>query len=191
LIDRKPGAAGVTSLACLSTVGVILIDAVLKRLPSAGLDELSPEDVELLLGNARLLRSAVETRQAKTLLRGKRLALLCEREDSADALLFRGAAAELGVDVSHIRPHLSELSRPEELRQTARILGRLYDGIECQGLLPALCDAVGREAGVPVYDGLASNRHATAQLAALLGADEPPERLREIVLQTVLLSTLA
>ena len=99
--------------------------------------------------------------------------------------------AELGADVSHIRPHLSELSRPEELRQTARILGRLYDGIECQGLLPALCDAVGREAGVPVYDGLASNRHATARLAALLGADEPPERLREIVLQTVLLSTLA
>jgi len=168
-----------------------LNDAVLKRLPSASLEELSPDDIELLLGNARLLRSAAGACQTGTLLRGKRLALLCERDDSADAVLFRDAALELGADVSHIRPRLSELGRPEELRQTARILGRLYDGIECQGLVPALYDVVGREAGVPVYDGLASPAHATARLAAVLGPGEPPARQRELVLQTVLLSTLA
>lgn len=71
------------------------------------------------------------------------------------------------------------------------MLGRLYDGVECQGLAPALVEAVGREAGVPVYDGLASAAHPTARLAGLLGAEDMPGKLRRLVLQTVLLSTLA
>ena len=77
------------------------------------------------------------------------------------------------------------------LQHTARMLGRLYDGIECQGIAPELVELVGREAGVPVYDGLASDRHPTARLAALLGGTESPGTLRQLVLQTVLLSTLA
>ncbi len=71
------------------------------------------------------------------------------------------------------------------------MLGRLYDGIECQGLTPALVDAVGRAAGVPVYDGLASAGHPTAHLASMLGEEDAPGKLRQLMLQTVLLSTLA
>jgi ornithine carbamoyltransferase len=161
----------------------------LTHVPSANLDRLSAGDSNVLLGNARLLQQAAEPRQ--TLLRGRKLALLCESDEDADAKLFRAAAAELGAHVSHVRPHLSDLRQRDDLQHTARMLGRLYDGIECQGLAHDLVELVGREAGVPVYDGLASDRHPTARLTALLDVGEPPGKLRELVLQTVLLSTLA
>jgi ornithine carbamoyltransferase len=163
---------------------------VLTPLRSASLQQLTPRDSDTLLGNARLLQSAAEPRHTKTLLRGKKLALLCESEDGADAILFRDAASDLGAHVSHVRPRLSDLSQPDELQHTARLLGRLYDGIECQGLTPALVEVVCREAGVPVYDGLASASHPTARMVAMLGGAESPARLRQLVLQTVLLSTL-
>lgn len=167
-------------------------NAVLTPLRSANLKLLSAGDSAVLLGNARLLQNAAEPRRTKTLLRGKKLALLCECEEDADAMLFRSAASDLGAHVSHVRPRLSDLSRPDDLQHTARMLGRLYDGIECQGLAPAVVEVVSREAGVPVYDGVASPRHPTARLAAMLGdGDADPGKLRELVVQTVLLSTLA
>ena len=169
--------------------GGLLKTTVLTPVPSANLERLSARDSDVLLGNARLLQRAAEPRQ--TLLRGKKLALLCESEEGADAVLFREAAADLGAHVSHVRPHLSDLHQPNDLQHTARMLGRLYDGIECQGLAHDLVELVGREAGVPVYDGLASERHPTARLAALLDVAEPPGKLRQLMLQTVLLSTLA
>jgi hypothetical protein len=85
----------------------------------------------------------------------------------------------------------ADQSQPDDLQHTARMLGCLYDGIECQGLAPGLVEVVSREAGVPVYDGLASDGHATARLAGMIGGNETPARLRQLVLQTVLLSTLA
>ncbi len=159
---------------------------VLTHVSSANLQPLSAGDSEVLLGNARLLQRAAAPRQ--TLLRGKKLALLCESEEGADAILFREAAAELGAHVSHVRPRLGDLRQPEDLQHTARMLGRLYDGIECQGLAHDLVELVGREAGIPVYDGLASERHPTARLAAMLDVAQPAAR--QLVLQTVLLSTL-
>ena len=162
---------------------------VLTHVPSANLERLSAGDSDVLLGNARLLQRGPEPRQ--TLLRGKRLALLCESEEGAAAVLFREAAAGLGAHVSHIRPGLSDLRQPNVLQHTARLLGRLYDGIECQGLEHDLVEMVGKEAGVPVYDGLATERHPTARLATLLDDGAPSGNLRQLVLQTVLLSTLA
>jgi ornithine carbamoyltransferase len=167
-----------------------LKSTVLTSLRNANLAQLSPRDSDVLLGNARLLQSAIERRQTSTLLRGKKLALLCESEDGADAVLFRTAASDLGAHVSHVRPRLGDLKQLDDLEHTAQMLGRLYDGIECQGLAPALVEVVGREAGVPVYDGVASEHHPTARLAGQLDG-EPPDRLRQLMLQTVLLSTLA
>ena len=171
-------------------MGSSVMHTVLIPIRSASLEQLSPADSDILLGNARLLQRATAPSQTGNLLRGKKLALLCESDAGADADLFRSAAAALGAHVSHIRPRLSDLSEPDVLQHTARMLGRLYDGIECQGLTPALVEAVSLEAGVPVYDGLASPSHPTARLAALLGGEEAPGEMRELVLQTVLLSTL-
>ena len=152
---------------------------------------MSPRDVTAVLASARTLQRAAGAGKVQPLLRGKNLGLLCEADDDRDAALFRRAAVELGAHVAHIRPSLSELSTPQEVQHTARLLGRLYDALECQGMAPALVQQVGNDAGVPVYDGIASQGHPTAILAALLGGDTSPADNRRFVLQAVLLNTIA
>ena len=153
--------------------------------PSAG-------SAEALLASARLLQRAEPGSDTHGLLRGKNLGLVCDREEDADAVLFRAAAAELGASVSHIRPDLAPpgAAAGTGLLRTARLLGRLYDGIECQGLAPALVRQLGCDAGVPVFDGLACQRHPTAQLAQHLAGADSDARKRQLILQAVLLLEL-
>ena len=152
---------------------------------------MSPRDVTAVLASARTLQQAAGVGNTQPLLRGKNLGLLCDADDDSVAALFRRAALELGAHVAHIRPSLSESSTPQEVQHTARILGRLYDAVECQGMAPALVQQVGNDAGVPVYDGIASRDHPTAHLAELLGGDASSADNRRFVLQAVLLSTIA
>ncbi len=149
----------------------------------------TPGAAELLLASARTLQRA-DPGEMRTVLRGKRLALLSEAHRSADAVLFCRAAEALGADVAHVHPGLTELSPPAALKHTARVLGRLYDGIECQGLSQALIEQVRREAGIPVFDGVASAGHASALLAARLEGDEAPETKRQLIVEAVLMSAL-
>jgi ornithine carbamoyltransferase len=166
------------------------MQSFIQPLRSPSLDRLSPVDADILLANARQLQRVVEAGQTASLLRGKKLALLCESEEAADALLFRRAAADLGAHVAHIRPSLPELSAQRILQHTARVLGRLYDAVECQGLASDLVTFLGHEAGVPVYDAIASPTHATARLALLLGDDRSQAECRQLILQAALVSTL-
>lgn len=154
-------------------------------------DPLSPEDVVTVLADACALQRIVDAGQAQSLLRGKKLGLLCEADDELDAILFRGAARELGAHVAHIRPSLSALSTLQEVQDTARMLGRLYDAVECQGMAPALVRQMGIDAGVPIYDGVASRGHPTAGLGEQLDGDASPANKRRLVLQAVLLDTIA
>ncbi len=158
---------------------------------SKSFDEMSAQDAAAVQAAARALQQAAHEGRTQALLRGKNLALLCERGDDADAEFFRRAATELGANVAHIRPKLSALSTPEEVQHTARVLGRLYDAIECQGIAAALVRSLGADAGVPVYDGLASARHPSAALAESLGSDAAPSHNRRFVLQAVLLGSVA
>jgi ornithine carbamoyltransferase len=150
---------------------------------------MSPRDVNAVLESARSLQRAARAGATQPLLRGKNLGLLCEASDG-DAELFRRAAAELGAHVAQIRPSLSELSTPKDVLRTARILGKLYDAVECLGLAPALVQQVGDGAGVPVYDGLASPDHPSAQLARQLGGDTSDADNRRFVLQAMLVTSL-
>ena len=143
-----------------------------------------------MLDRARALQHAARSGSTQPLLSGKNLGLLGEAADKGGAELFRRAAVELGAQVAHLRPSLSELSTPQEVQHTARMLGRLYDAVECQGMAPALVLRMGHEAGVPVYDGIASQRHPTAALAALLGDDASAADKRRFVVQAVLLNSL-
>lgn len=153
-------------------------------------DPLAPRDVGILLDNARALQRAAEAGELRAFLRGRKLGLLCEANGDDEALLFCRAAAELGAHVAHIRPSLTELSSPLEVRHTSRMLGRLYDAVECQGMSAALVHQMGVEAGVPVFDGVASQAHPTAKLADLIAGDASQIDKRCIVVQAVLLSTI-
>ena len=153
----------------------------------ASLQPLSTGACAVLLANARVLEGSGDTH---SLLRGKQLALLSESENEEDGGLFCSAAADLGAHVSHIRPGISALSQPDVLQRTGRMLGRLYDAIECQGLTHELVENLALEAGVPVYEGLATAHHPTARLTDLMGGEHPEAKRREIVLKSALLSTL-
>jgi ornithine carbamoyltransferase len=150
----------------------------------------SPFDMVAVLASARSLQHAAAAGAPRPLLRGKMLGLLSDADGSDEAVLFRRAAGELGAHVALIRPSLSTASAPDEIRYTARMLGRLYDAVECEGLAPALVARLSADAGVPVYDALASAAHPTARLAELLGDAAAPADNRRFVLQAVLLTTI-
>ena len=161
----------------------------LASLRNVSLEALSTRDAGLLLAQARALQSLIDAGQGQSLLRGKNLGLLCETDDREDALRFRRAATDLGARVAQIRPDLSAASPNSEVVDTGRMLGRLYDGIECVGLSAGVVKCLGAAANVPVFDGISSVNHPTAKLAAQLAGRQSDERHR-LMLQAILISTL-
>jgi ornithine carbamoyltransferase len=164
--------------------------ASLRHLRSDAFDNLSPHDAEEVLATARMLQRAAGAGRTQPLLRGKHFGLLSESADSAAAELFRAATVELGAQLTHIRPPFTEASPVADVQQCARVLGRLYDVVECEGIAPTLVRRIAGDAGVPVFDAIAGAAHPTARLAADLGDGTPGDN-RRFVLQAVLLSTLA
>ncbi|WP_372526002.1 ornithine carbamoyltransferase subunit F [Piscinibacter sp.] len=136
------------------------------------LDELSRRDVQALLTTAEGLKRAADAGDPHRLLRGKNLALLCDAQTDERCEVFNRAATELGAHVARIRPSDSRVEGRGVVPETARVLGRLYDAIECEGMAPALVEDVERDAGVPVYNGLCSDAHPTRVLADLLTMQE-------------------
>ncbi len=151
---------------------------------------LPPGDDKALLDQARSLQRAATAGRAQPLLRGKNLGLLCADDNQPQARLFRQAASELGAHVAHIGMSLSEHSAAQEVAHTARMLGRLYDAVECQGLTGALVRQMADVAGIAVYDGLACNEPLISRLAAQLGDEAAAGDNRRFVLQALLLHTI-
>lgn len=149
---------------------------------------MSPQNPSAAQAHARQLLQAAQAGNLQPLLRGKKLGLLCSSEDGEAARLFRRAAEALGAHVARLPVSLSALSSAQEVQHTARVLGRLYDAIECQDMDSALVTRVRQEAGVPVFDALAA--------AALEGSAEPdggaaPAEQQLSLLQALLLGELA
>jgi ornithine carbamoyltransferase len=155
-------------------------------------DPLPQGDASVLLAQARALQRAALAGQTQPLLRGKNLGLLCATDDkAADAALFRHAATVLGAHVAQIPASLSHTSTPQEVQHTARMLGRLYDAVECQGMPGALVQQVAQAVDMPVFEGLASLAHPAAALAEQLDLASSASDRRMFVVQAVLLGTLA
>lgn len=147
-------------------------------------------DRQALLDAARLLQRAAQAGDTRPLLRGKKLGLLRGADESSDAWHFCSAAHELGAHVAQIRSAFTPDSTPSEVQDTARMLGRLYDAVECQGLPPSLVNQLADAAGIPVYDGLAPPSHANADLARQLAGNEPWADKQRYVVQAMLLATI-
>jgi len=153
-------------------------------------DLLHPLDAPALLAQAHMLQAGAQRVELGSLLRGKRLGLMCQSDQDAQAALFRAAATELGAHVSHIQPHLDERSDARQIEETARLLGQLYDAVECQGMAEALVQRLARAASVPIYPGLASDRHPCAELAPQLGGAEAMADKRRWLVQAALLNSI-
>lgn len=157
--------------------------------PPAG-ENLSAAEAAALLSSARTLQRAAASGRPQPLLRGKNLGLLCDDDARREALLFRRAATELGARVAHIRNTIAEDTDAQRLQDTARMLGRLYDAVECEGLPHELVEQLAADAGVPVYDGSALPQHPTAALADQLDGEGAPGDKRVYVLQALLVRTI-
>ena len=157
---------------------------------SNDLAALSAQERSALLACARRLREspAAATKRA---LRGKNLCLLSATQDYPGAALLLQAAIDLGANVAQVPPSLSAASSADEVQHTARLLGRLYDGVACAGIPPELVRRIAADADVPVFDGISAPDHIVARLAEQLGDDTPTQDNQRLMIQALLLCTLA
>lgn len=133
---------------------------------------MSRPDVLGVLDTARRLKQASRQGQADAPLRGCNFALLNDTTPADGTGSLRLAATELGVKVSHLRPSEARIAEDSVDAATVRLLGRLYDAIDCEDMPPALVARVARDAGVPVFNGLGNLRHPLRVLADLLTMQE-------------------
>jgi ornithine carbamoyltransferase len=144
----------------------------LKNRSLLSLDELSARDVIFLLEMAHELKRAKNAGTEQPQLRGKNIALLFEKASTRTRHAFEVAAYDQGAHVSFIGPGESTLGEKESLRDTARVLGRLYDAIVYRGGKQATLCQLAQYAGVPVYNGLTDPFHPTQILADFMTMQE-------------------
>lgn len=160
-------------------------------LSSKTLDRMSPEDSDMLIGCARHLAREAHSGARQLKLRGKNIALLSSSAQTDEANAFREAVLELGARLAILQLRLSESSSAEEVETAARLLGRFYDAIECQGMDSSVVCKLRFFAGIPVFDALASAEHSTAALWGQLGDEASAAECRRSVIQAAVLAALA
>ncbi|HEY0821162.1 MAG TPA: hypothetical protein VGD46_20450 [Rhizobacter sp.] len=153
--------------------------ALLHHRKLVSLDTLSNGELSSLLRTAASLREAAESGHPQQPLRGKNIAVMSKTGDDQAAQSFTAAASALGARVSHILPAASN--------DTAPLLGKLYDAIECEGLPDDVVRELERGAGRPVFNGLGD---AAAQLVALGHRASSPVN-HHYALQALLCSAVA
>ena len=116
----------------------------------------------------RLKRSGVPHRY----LEGKNIVLLFEKTSTRTRCSFEVAGYDLGMGVTYLDPGSSQMGKKESIADTARVLGRMYDGIEYRGFSQELVEELAKYAGVPVWNGLTDQFHPTQMLADLLTMEE-------------------
>ena len=121
---------------------------------------------------SRDLKRAKYTGTEKPLLTGKNIALIFEKSSTRTRCAFEVAAYDQGAHVTYLGPSGSQLGHKESMKDTARVLGRMYDGIEYRGFGQALVEELGAHAGVPVWNGLTDEFHPTQILADFLTMTE-------------------
>lgn len=132
------------------------------------LSDLEPKGVSYLVDLARDLQHARSAGTEQQHLLGKKIALLFEKASTRTRCSFEVAAFEQGANVSYIGAHDSQLGEKESVKDTARVLGRLYDAIEYRGFEQSKVQQLAEFSGVPVYNGLTNEYHPTQVLADLM-----------------------
>jgi ornithine carbamoyltransferase len=146
------------------------------------LNDYSAEEIIYLLDLSAELKEAKRDRREEQHLRGKNIALIFEKDSTRTRCAFEVAAYDQGAHVTFIGPSGSHMGRKESVKDTARVLGRMYDAIEYRGFGQEIADELAAHAGVPVYNGLTDEWHPTQILADFLTFREHvPKPLDEVV----------
>jgi len=130
------------------------------------------EELRHLLALAAELKAAKKAGTETQRLRGRNIALIFEKTSTRTRCAFEVAAADQGAHTTYLDPTGSQIGHKESVRDTARVLGRMYDAIEYRGDSQAKVEELARYAGVPVYNGLTDDWHPTQMLADVLTMTE-------------------
>ena len=128
----------------------------------------TPEEIEGLLDLAADLKAKKKAGIRHDALRGKNIALIFEKTSTRTRCSFEVAAHDLGMEVTYLDPSGSQIGKKESIADTARVLGRMFDGIEYRGYGQSIVEELARYAGVPVWNGLTNEFHPTQILADFL-----------------------
>jgi ornithine carbamoyltransferase len=131
-------------------------------------EDYSAEEIRYLIELAAELKAAKRSGREQQHLAGKEIALIFEKDSTRTRCAFEVAAYDQGAHVTFIGPGGSHMGHKESVKDTARVLGRMYDAIEYRGFGEAIADELARWAGVPVYNGLTDEWHPTQMLADFL-----------------------
>ncbi len=134
--------------------------------------DFTPEEIEGLLDLASELKEKKKNGVPHRLCEGKNVALIFEKTSTRTRCAFEVAAADLGAHPVYLDPKGSQLGKKESIADTARVLGRMFDGIEYRGFGQERVEALAKYAGVPVWNGLTDEFHPTQVLADLLTVRE-------------------
>lgn len=132
------------------------------------LEDFSPEEIEYLLDLAAELKAAKYAGTERARLTGKNVALIFEKDSTRTRCAFEVAIHDQGAHVTYIGPTGSHIGVKETVKDTARVLGRMYDAIEYRGFGQSVVEDLAAHAGVPVWNGLTDEFHPTQTLADFL-----------------------
>ncbi len=135
------------------------------------LEDFSPEEIRGLLDLAQELKAAKYAGNEQPRLRGRNIALIFEKTSTRTRCAFEVAAFDQGANITYLGPIGSQIGVKESMKDTARVLARMYDGIEYRGFAQETVEELGRH-GVPVWNGLTDEYHPTQALADLLTMEE-------------------
>lgn len=136
----------------------------------------TPRELRYLLDLARDLKRAKYSGTEQPLLRRNNIALIFEKTSTRTRCAFEVAAHDQGASVTYIDPSSSQIGHKESMKDTARVLGRLYDAIEYRGFKQEVVEELARHAGVPVFNGLTDEYHPTQMLADVMTMREHSEK---------------
>jgi len=130
--------------------------------------DFSPEEIRYLLDLSAQLKKAKKSGTEQQHLKGKNIALIFEKTSTRTRCAFEVAAFDQGAQITYLGPSGSQIGQKESMKDTARVLGRMYDGIEYRGYGQAIVEELAAFSGVPVWNGLTDEFHPTQILAYLL-----------------------
>ena len=136
------------------------------------LKDFTPEEIRYFLDVAKDLKDKKKKGIPHKELEGKNIALIFEKTSTRTRCSFEVAAHDLGMGVTYLDPSGSQIGKKESIADTARVLGRMFDGIEYRGFGQEIVEELAEHAGVPVWNGLTNEYHPTQMLADLLTIEE-------------------
>ena len=142
--------------------------------------DFTTEELQYLLDLAKKLKEDKKNKTEKKKLTGKNIALIFEKTSTRTRCAFEVAAYDQGANVTYIGPSTSQISDKESIEDTAKVLGRFYDGIEYRGYGQDLVETLAKYSGVPVWNGLTTEFHPTQVLADFLTILEKKGTLKGI-----------